>query len=585
VQSTVKNILLDLVNTAVQSVAPDLALPPLQIERCRDPRHGDFASNAALVLAKPLGKAPRAVAEALRAALPPDPRVASVEIAGPGFLNFTLTPAATLGVVLDILAAGDAWGRARSASGERVQVEFVSANPTGPLHIGHGRGAAYGAALADLLEAAGHRVEREYYVNDAGRQMDILALSVWLRYLTLLGTPLAFPPNAYQGDYVIDIARALHEREGNRLACTGEEPLLTTTADETERESHLDALIELARNRLGEEDYRIVHAAGLEAILADIREDLREFGVEFQCWYSERSLTDSGAVDRALARLEAGGHLYRKDGALWFRSSAFGDEKDRVVERENGQRTYFASDIAYHAEKLERGYDRVINIWGADHHGYIPRVTAALEALGYPAGKLEVQLVQFATLYRGGQRAQMSTRSGEFVTLRELREDVGNDAARFFYVMRRSDQHLDFDLDLATSESSDNPVYYAQYAHARICSVFRQWQEAHPGEVWQPVAEAAALAPLVEPEESTLISELGRYPDVVAGAARAREPHQIANYLREVAAALHAWYNRHKFLGVEPHGLEAARLTLAAATGQVLGNALRLLGVAAPERM
>ncbi len=580
-----KTILADLILSAARAVAPDVLLPPLSIDRCRDPRHGDFASNAALVLAKLVGRSPRGVAEALVALLPADDRVARVEIAGPGFINFTLSAGATLGTVLAVLQSGHGYGRSPAGSGARLQVEFVSANPTGPLHIGHGRGAAYGAALADVLEAAGHQVDREYYVNDAGRQMDILALSVWLRYLALGGQNPTFPPNAYQGSYVSDIARSLRERERERFDVPVCGTLLEAPVPDDEREEYLDALIEHARMSLGSAGWRIVHAAGLDTILDDIRADLHEFGVEFQSWFSERSLTDSGAVDRAIERLEASGHLYRKEGALWFRSSIFGDEKDRVVERENGQRTYFASDIAYHAQKLERGYDRVIDVWGADHHGYIPRVKAALTALGFDAERLEIQLVQFATLYRGGQRAQMSTRSGEFVTLRELREEVGNDAARYFYVMRRSDQHLDFDLDLATSQSSDNPVYYAQYAYARICSVFRQWQEANPGLAWSPPAQLEALSPLVEPEELALITELARYPEVVASAARAREPHQIANFLREASAALHAWYNNHKFLGVSPDGLEVARLTLAAATRQVLANALHLLGVGTPERM
>lgn len=581
----VKQILADLITTAARAVAPEVPLPVLGVERCRDPRHGDFASNAAMLLARPLGRTPRSVAEALIAALPADPRIARVDIAGPGFINFTLSPGATLGAILAVLEAGVGYGRAAVGSGEYLQVEFVSANPTGPLHIGHGRGAAYGAALADLLEAAGHRVDREYYVNDAGRQMDILALSVWLRYLAAGGETPIFPPNAYQGAYVLDIARALREREQGRFDVPVATTLLAAPVPPTDAEAHLDDLIQYARGRLGEESWRIVHSAGLDAILGDIREDLRDFGVQFQCWFSERSLAESGAVDRALARLDQAGQLYRKDGALWFRSSAFGDEKDRVVERENGQRTYFASDIAYHAGKLERGYDRIIDVWGADHHGYIPRVAAALAALGHDPARLEVQLVQFATLYRGGERAQMSTRSGEFVTLRELREEVGNDAARYFYVMRRSDQHLDFDLDLATSQSSDNPVYYAQYAHARLCGVFRQWQEANPGRDWSPVVRAEDLLPLVEPEELVVVAELARYPEVLASAARAREPHQIANFLRELSAALHAWYNNHKFLGVSSGGLEAARLTLAAATRQVLANALHLLGVGAPERM
>jgi arginyl-tRNA synthetase len=579
-----KEIIADLLAAAATTVAPALDRPEVQVERCRDPRHGDYASNLALTLAKPLGQPPRKVAEALVAALPSSSHVLKVEIAGPGFINFTLSQAATHAGILKVLAAGSEYGRSRVGAGQRIQVEFVSANPTGPLHIGHGRGAAYGAALADVLEAAGYAVEREYYVNDAGRQMDILALSVWLRYLGLHGAQPVFPPNAYQGAYVIGIATQLAAAVGDRMVRPVADSVLATT-DPADPESHLDALIAHAQQELGEAEYRRLHSAGLDSILADIRDDLVEFGVSFDCWYSERSLTDSGAVDRALARLETGGHLYREAGALWFRSTAFGDEKDRVVERENGQRTYFASDIAYHAEKLERGYDRVINIWGADHHGYIPRVLAALTALGYPAERLEVQLVQFATLYRGGERAQMSTRSGQFVTLRELREEVGRDAARYFYVMRRSDQHLDFDLDLATSQSSDNPVYYAQYAHARLCGVFRQVAESPAHGAWQALTDVAALACLATPEELAVITELDRYPEVVASAAAAREPHQIANYLRELASTLHGWYNRHKFLGAGSPELEQARLTLAAATRQVLANALGLLGVGAPERM
>ncbi|MGH8699801.1 MAG: arginine--tRNA ligase, partial [Burkholderiales bacterium] len=376
----------------------------------------------------------------------------------------TLSDAARRTVIADVLQKGAAYGRSCLGAGQRVQVEFVSANPTGPLHVGHGRGAAYGAALSDLLEAAGFRVEREYYINDAGRQMDILALSTWLRYLELCGERVPYPANAYQGEYVRSMARALHSGHGAQFR-HGAGAFAAALA-EPDEELRLDALIELAKRKLGA-DYETIHGFALKEQLADCRSDLAEFGVTFDGWFSERSLYDSGRVARALHRLEERGHVYEKDGARWFRSSRYGDEKDRVVQRENGQYTYFASDIAYHLDKFERGFDIAIDVWGADHHGYMARVKGALAALGLNPERLTIALVQFAVLYRGGQRVPMSTRSGEFVTLRELRSEVGNDAARFFYVLRKSDQHLDFDLDLAKSQSHDNPVYYVQYAHAR----------------------------------------------------------------------------------------------------------------------
>jgi arginyl-tRNA synthetase len=450
------------------------------IERTRDPTHGDFATNLALVLAKAAGSKPRQLAERLVAALPASTLMDRVEIAGPGFVNFFLAPAAYRAVIPEVLTAGQGYGRSNLGQGRRVQVEFVSANPTGPLHVGHGRGAAYGAVVADLLAAVGYAVHREYYVNDAGRQMDILATSVWLRYLELCGEDLPFPSNGYKGDYVWDIAATLHREHGDAYRAESPEVFAGLPADldpETgtgDKEAHIDGLIAAAKRLLGDNRYRYVFELGLNTILDDIRDDLSQFGVVYDEWYSERSLTEKGAVNRAIERLREAGQLYERDGALWFRSSAFGDEKDRVVVRENGQTTYFASDIAYHMDKLERGFERVIDIWGADHHGYIPRVKAALQALGDDPSRLDVLLVQFAILYRGGEKVQMSTRSGEFVTLRELRKEVGRDAARFFYVMRRCEQHLDFDLDLAKSQSADNPVYYVQYAHARVASVLRQ---------------------------------------------------------------------------------------------------------------
>lgn len=557
----------------------------IAIERTRDKRHGDFATNVALSLAKAARRNPHELAQQIVAALPASEQVSKVEIAGPGFINFHMSPAAFQGVVMEVLATGDRYGRSDLGQGQPVQVEFVSANPTGPLHVGHGRGAAYGAAVADLLEAVGYKVHREYYVNDAGRQMDILGTSVWLRYLELCGETIPFPTNGYKGDYVYDIAATLHREEKDAYRRPAAEVFRDVPPDEPaggDKEEHIDALIARAKELLGPAAYRRVFDLGLYTILNDIRQDLEEFGVVYDQWFSERSLTENGAVDRAIERLKASGHMYEKDGALWFRSTDYGDEKDRVVVRENGQKTYFASDIAYHMDKLERGFTRVIDVWGADHHGYVPRVKAALAAIGDDPSKLDVLLVQFAILYRGGTKVQMSTRSGEFVTLRELREEVGNDAARFFYVMRKCEQHLDFDLDLAKSQSADNPVYYLQYAHARVCSVMRQLAEK--GLERDEARGRANLHRLTEAHEQALMTSLSRYPEVLESAALSHEPHQIAHYLRELANDFHTYYNAHIFL-VDDAALRDARLNLILATRQALRNGLKLLGVSAPEAM
>ncbi len=555
------------------------------LERTRDRRHGDFASNLAMTLAKAARRKPRELAELLVEALPDSDLISRVEVAGPGFINFHLSPRAYHAVLGTVLEEGEHYGRSDLGQGKPVQVEFVSANPTGPLHVGHGRGAAYGATVADLLDAVGYKVHREYYVNDAGRQMDILATSVYLRYLDLCGEEVPFPSNGYQGDYVWDIGASLHRRHGDALRHTAAELLQDVPPDEPDggdKENHIDGLIARTKALLGPERYRETFDLGLQSILENIRQDLKEFGVVYDEWFSERSLTESGAVDRAIGRLKASGHVYEKNGALWFRSTDFGDEKDRVVVRENGQTTYFASDIAYHMNKLERGYERVIDVWGADHHGYVPRVKAALTALGDDAGRLDVLLVQFAVLYRGGQKVQMSTRSGEFVTLRELRHEVGNDAARFFYVMRKCEQHMDFDLDLAKSQSADNPVYYIQYAHARVMSVMRQLTEK--GLEWDAAAGAAALDRLTEKHEQSLMVSISRYPEIVEAAAIHHEPHQIAHYLRELANDFHTYYNAHQFL-VDDAALRNARLNLIQATRQVIANGLDLLGVSAPDSM
>ncbi len=585
-----KSRLQSLLAEAVSRLQADGVLPAdleprIQIERTRDASHGDFASNVALMLAKPAGMKPRELAERLVAALPEAAEVEKVEIAGPGFINFFIRDTALMEVVRTVLEQGEAFGRSDIGGGKRVQVEFVSANPTGPLHVGHGRGAAYGASVADLLAAVGYAVHREYYVNDAGRQMDILAASVWLRYLELCGEELPFPANAYQGDYVWDIAASLHRTHGERFRHPWSEVADGLPPDEPEggdKEQYIDAVIARARKLLGETDYRIVFDTALEYILDDIRDDLEHFGVVYDEWYSERRLTENGLVDQAIERLKASGHTYEKDGALWFRSTDYGDEKDRVLVRENGQTTYFASDIAYHMDKLERGFEWVIDIWGADHHGYVPRVKAALQALGEDVDKLHVLLVQFAVLYRGGQKVQMSTRSGEFVTLRQLRKEVGTDAARFFYVMRKCEQHLDFDLDLAKSQSADNPVYYIQYAHARVCSVFRQLAEK--GLSYDEAAGLAHLDRLTEAHEQALITRLDRYPELIESAALQHEPHQLAHYLRELANDFHTYYNAHQFLVDDPD-LRNARLALIKATRQVIANGLGLLGVSAPESM
>jgi arginyl-tRNA synthetase len=561
------------------------AVPDVSIERGRDGSHGDYATPVAMGLARQARRNPREIAELIVSRLADSPEIAAVEVAGPGFINFTVAEGARASLVDQILAAGDAFGRSNRGGDRHVQVEFVSANPTGPLHVGHGRHAAYGAAIANLLKAVGFAAQREYYVNDGGRQMNILAASVWLRYLEVCGESIPFPANGYKGDYVRTMARGLHERDGDAYRRDAGDVTRDLPPDEDkggDKEAYIDALITRARELLGEEGFASVHAFALTSQVDEIREDLAEFGVTFDRWYSERSLVTSGAIERATARLLEAGHAYEKDGATWFRAAEFGDEKDRVIVRENGQPTYFASDIAYHMEKFERGFERVIDVWGADHHGYVSRVKGALAALGENPDNFDALIMQFVTLYRGGKKMQMSTRSGEFITLRELRGEVGNDAARYFYVMRRCEQHLDFDLDLATSESNDNPVYYIQYAHARICSVLRKAEARGMG--FDPVDSNVDATRLSTSHEIALLRTLTRYPEVIDSAAADLEPHQLAYYLRELANDLHSYNNAHKWL-VDDADLRTARLSLVAATRQVIANGLALLGVSAPEDM
>lgn len=600
-------------NTAIQS-ALDTALDSLKqqgllpqdfqnnssLSRTRDRSHGDFASNVAMIAAKAAGQKPRDLAEKILAALPQVEVIRKAEIAGPGFINFFLNDDQRFAVLDQILSQAQQFGRSQQFAGHKAQVEFVSANPTSSLHVGHGRGAAYGMTVANLLEAVGWQVQREYYVNDAGRQMDILATSTFLRYLELCGQSLTFPSNGYRGAYVTDdIARKIFEQYGNQFnrpvselfANVPSDALYADALDKDgnkvllsgDKEKHIDGLIANAQQLLGNAHYRIFHQTALQVILDDIKDDLADFGVTFDQWFSEATLQDE--IDKALALLQQNGFLYEQNGNIWFKSTSFGDEKDRVVKRANGQTTYFAADIAYHLNKFQRGFDQVINIWGSDHHGYISRVKAAIDALGFDSKKLTVLLVQFVSLWRGSEMVQMSSRSGQFVSLRELRAEVGNDAARFYYVMRKSEQHIDFDLNLAVSQSKDNAVYYIQYANARINRLFANFS-TQLGAV--DINELANYkAHLNSEAENELLTKLAAYPEVIARAAQQYEPHQVGNYLKELAGQLHGWYDTHpliKLFGENPE-LVKARLLLAYCVQQVLKNGLSLLGVSAPETM
>ncbi|MCE5282591.1 MAG: arginine--tRNA ligase [Deltaproteobacteria bacterium] len=553
-----KQRLVSILKKAIESGVEDGLLqaevPPLiEVELTKDLRHGDYASNVAMILASQTRKNPREVAKILSDRIGDAGKTLErVEIAGPGFINFFIREGCWSSLLEDVEGEGDRYGSADTGKGRRVQVEFVSANPTGPLHIGHARGAVVGDVMANILAASGYEVFREYYINDAGNQMNNLGKSVYLRYAELQGQAAEFPEGCYQGDYIKDLAAELLARDGARYLDADPQEVIPLFTD----------------------------YAG-KAILEGIKEDLRVFGVVFNLYFSERELYKDDGVGKLLRALEEKGFIYREGETLWFRTTAFGDEKDRVVVRQNGDPTYFAADIAYHRDKFGRGFETVIDIWGADHHGYIPRMSAAVQALGYGKDALKVILVQLVNLLRDGKPVAMSTRSGEFVTLREVVDEVGKDAARYNFLMRRSDSHLDFDLEVAKRQSNENPVYYVQYAHARICSIIRMAAERG---LAVPVYAGADLSLLREKEEIDLIKSITRFPEVVEGAARTLEPHRLTFYLNDLAGIFHSYYNKNKVIS-DDSALTGARLFLVQSVRTVLRNALTMLGVSTPEKM
>jgi arginyl-tRNA synthetase len=548
------SIIAEAVLTCVRKgLLPEVQLPPIEIEVPANPGHGDYACNAAMVLASLAKQNPRKIAQAIADNLSdPEKLLEKVEIAGPGFLNFRIRDDFWRNILQSIHEQKEAYGRVNLGQGKKVQVEFVSANPTGPLHIGHARGAVVGDALSNLLAATGYRVSREYYINDAGNQMNNLGKSVLYRYRELQGETIEFPENCYRGDYIKDIAADILRREGKRY---------------------------LAENE--DETVGAFNAMAGSVILEGIKEDLRDFGVVFDCYFSEKELYQEDGVNRLLDALKDQGFIYSDGETLWFKTTAYGDEKDRVVIRKNGDPTYFAADIAYHQNKFFRGFDLLIDIWGADHHGYMPRLWAAIQALGHERNDLKIILVQLVNLLRAGEPVAMSTRSGEFVTLREVLDEVGRDAARYNFLMRRSDSHLDFDLEVAKKQTNENPVFYVQYAHARICSILRTAQERG---LALPAFDRIDASLLGEPEEKALIKMMARYPEMIEGAARALEVHRITFYLNDLAGIFHSYYNKNKVV-TDDAALSGARLVLVEGVRIVLANALGILGVGAPEKM
>ncbi|MBL6899945.1 MAG: arginine--tRNA ligase [SAR86 cluster bacterium] len=554
---------------------------PVTLQENSDKNHGDLASNIALILAKPLKTNPQIIANTIKDAFINDEDLIKVEVAGPGFINFFLSTKTHNEVLNQIFNEKGSYGKSEP-NNQTVLIEYVSSNPTGPLHVGHGRGAVFGSVLAALLREAGFKVDEEYYINDFGRQMNILAASLWLRYAQLFNKEINMIKNGYQGEYLISIADSLKQIQSDKFYSSQEEVSILINPEKEEDEAFTDKIVEAIHSMLGQ-DFFFLRNFALEEILKIIKKDLLDFGVNHNYWFSESSLYDhvgsaKSKVEKAIEELSSLGFVYEKEDAVWFRSSDFGDDKDRVLKRSNGEHTYFASDVAYHGDKYDRGYDRVINIWGSDHHGYTPRVNAAMEASNRDIKKLEVVYIQFANLIRAGKKVTMSTRSGEFITLKELMDEVTTEAARFFYINRKADQHLDFDLDLAKEQSKDNPLYYIQYAHARICSVLKKSNTINKNIV------QSDLSLLDREKEVEIQKTLKQYPSVIERAAKSSEPHLICYYLKDLAGLFHSYYNSEKFI-VEDEKLMNSRLFLLNGVKQVLLNGLLVLGINAPEEM
>ena len=577
IKESLRSIIIDLYGSS-ESIHDEFEI---SIQDNKENQYGDLASNVALVLAKPLKRNPKEIAEEIKGKFITDKEIVKVDVAGPGFINFFLSKESHGAILRDISIQKDKFGKFES-NNKKVLIEYVSSNPTGPLHVGHGRGAVFGSVLSRLLKEAGFQVDEEYYVNDFGRQMNILSVSLWIRYAQIFDKNIKMLNNGYQGDYLIVIAQHLKKLRSDELFDDDDEIKSLLEYENEDAEKHTDEVIDSIKSKLNDE-FSYVRDFALREILELIKEDLLEFGVDHNKWFSESSLYESEShdlskVDQSIDELSSKGFVYEKEGAIWFKSSELGDDKDRVLKRGNGEFTYFASDVAYHLDKYDRGYDRIINIWGSDHHGYLPRVKAAMEASEKNVEKLEVVFIQFANLIRAGKKVTMSTRSGEFITLKELIEEVTSEAARFFYIHRKADQHLDFDLDLAKEQSKDNPLYYIQYAHARICSVLRK-SKAQEEEL-----TTSELGLLDSNKEIEIQKILKQYPPLIERAALASEPHLICYYLKDLASIFHSYYNTEKFI-VEDQKLMNSRLFLLSGVKQVIYNGLTVLGINAPHEM
>ena len=579
-KDNIKKTLSEILEDLYSQIEPEIKNLKISIQDNKEKEHGDLATNIAMVLAKPLKKNPKEIAEEIKQNFVLDEKIIKIEVAGPGFLNFFLSKDSHGEILEQIQKENKDFGKSGSKQ-SKVLIEYVSSNPTGPLHVGHGRGAVFGSVLSSLLEEAGFEVDQEYYVNDFGRQMNILATSVWIRYCQLFSSEIKMMQQGYQGDYLIPIAKKLKDEKSDSLFKI-EESLIQKLNSEDQDDEFTDQLVESLRVILKEE-FQYIREFALSEILHLIKADLEQCGVHHNAWFSESSLygNDGGTdskVDGSIEELKSRGFIYEEGGAIWFKSSSLGDDKDRVLKRGNGEYTYFASDVAYHLDKYDRGYDRVINVWGSDHHGYLPRVRAAMDACDRDINKLEVIFIQFANLVKAGKKVSMSTRSGDFITLNELMNEVTTEAARFFYINRKADQHLEFDLDLAKEQSKDNPLYYIQYAHARICSVLRKAENEFED------FDSVELALLGSEKEIEILKLLRQYPQLIERSAKAGEPHLLCYFLRDLSGVFHSYYNSEKFL-IEDKELMTSRLFLLKGVKQVIANGLRVLGIKAPEEM